>query len=100
MQKKIVVHMYLKNGKAVTGFDGKELLEDGDVMSIAQHYSNNGADELLIFDLSDDDADHEQSLNLIRQISRVIDIPMSGGGHIKNLEDVKAIIAGKEPMPV
>ena len=48
MQKKIVVHMYLKNGKAVTGFDGKELLEDGDVMSIAQHYSNNGADELLI----------------------------------------------------
>ena len=61
MQKKIVVHMYLKNGKAVTGFDGKELLEDGDVMSIAQHYSNNGADELLIFDLSDDDADHEQS---------------------------------------
>lgn len=49
MQKKIVVHMYLKNGKAVTGFDGKELLEDGDVMSIAQHYSNNGADELLIF---------------------------------------------------
>ena len=47
MQKKIVVHMYLKNGKAVTGFDGKELLEDGDVMSIAQHYSNNGADELL-----------------------------------------------------
>ena len=67
MQKKIVVHMYLKNGKAVTGFDGKELLEDGDVMSIAQHYSNNGADELLIFDLSDDDADHEQSLNLIRQ---------------------------------
>ena len=48
MQKKIVVHMYLKNGKAVTGFDGKELLEDGDVMNIAQHYSNNGADELLI----------------------------------------------------
>ncbi len=92
MQKKIVVHMYLKNGKAVTGFDGKELLEDGDVMSIAQHYSNNGADELLIFDLSDDDADHEQSLNLIRQISRVIDIPMSGGGHIKNLEDVKKLL--------
>ena len=27
MQKKIVVHMYLKNGKAVTGFDGKELLD-------------------------------------------------------------------------
>lgn len=78
--------------KAVTGFDGKELLEDGDVMSIAQHYSNNGADELLIFDLSDDDADHEQSLNLIRQISRVIDIPMSGGGHIKNLEDVKKLL--------
>ena len=92
MQKKIVVHMYLKNGKAVTGFDGKELLEDGDVMNIAQHYSNNGADELLIFDLSEDDADHEQSLNLIRQISRVIDIPMSGGGHIRNLEDVKKLL--------
>lgn len=27
MQKKIVVHMYLKNGKAVTGFDGKNCLK-------------------------------------------------------------------------
>ena len=42
MQKKIVVHMYLKNGKAVTGFDGKELLEEGDVMSIAQHSATTG----------------------------------------------------------
>ena len=92
MQKKIVVHMYLKNGKAVTGFDGEKLFEDVDVMNLAQHYSNNGADELLIFDLSDGDEEHEESLNLIRQISRVIDIPMSGGGNINRLEDVKKLL--------
>ena len=61
-------------------------------MNLAQHYSNNGADELLIFDLSEDDEEHEHSLNLIRQISRVIDIPMSGGGNIKRLEDVKKLL--------
>lgn len=92
MQKKITVPMYLKNGKAVTGLDGTVLCGDGDAKKLAQIYGNSGADELLIFDLSCGDDEHEQSLNLIREIGRAVDVPLIGGGNIKRLEDVKKLI--------
>lgn len=92
MQKKIVSAIYLKDGRAVTGRDDPELFWDGDAVKLAVHYSNAGADALLIFDLSQGDAQHEQSLGLIKEMSRLIDIPMYGMGNIRRVEDVKKLI--------
>ena len=90
--KKLAPYIFIKNGKAVKGFSNYTLFEGGDVLKLAQYYSNNGADELIIFDLSDDDASHEESLLLIKEMSRKIDIPMAGGGNVRRLEDVKKLI--------
>ena len=65
---------------------------DGDGCRIAKAYSDNGADEILIFDLSASDAEHEQSLGMIKEISRNVDIPIIGGGKIERVEDVKKLI--------
>ena len=90
--KKLAPYLFIKNGKAVKGFWDFTLYESGDVLELAQHYSNNGADELVIFDLSDDDSSHEESLLLMKEMSRLIDIPMAGGGNVKRMEDVKKLI--------
>jgi len=90
--KKLAPYIFIRNGKAVKGFSDDTLFEGGDVLELAQHYSNNGADELIIFDLSDDDASHEESLLLIKEMSRRIDIPMAGGGNVKRMEDIKKLI--------
>lgn len=90
--KKLAPYIFIRNGKAVKDFSDDTLFEGGDVLELAQHYSNNGADELIIFDLSDDDASHEESLLLIKEMSRLIDIPMAGGGNVKRMEDIKKLI--------
>ena len=92
MQKKLVSTIYLKNGQAVCGLKDLQPFRDGDALKLAEHYSNKGADALLIFDLSTDDADHERSLGLIKQMSRLVDIPMYGFGNINRVEDVKKLI--------
>lgn len=92
MLKKIVPHLFIRGGKAVKGFSNATAFESGDVLELAEHYSNSGADELVLFDLSETDAEHEESLLLIKEISRVIDIPMLGGGNINRVEDVKKLI--------
>ena len=51
-----------------------------DVIALAKQYNANGADELLVFDLSDSDEDHEESIDLIKKINRIISIPMVAGG--------------------
>lgn len=90
--KKLASYIFIRNGKAVKDFSDDTLFEGGDVLELAQYYSNNGADELIIFDLSDDDASHEESLLLIKEMSRLIDIPMAGGGNVKRMEDIKKLI--------
>ena len=63
-----------------------------DAVKLARYYSDHGADELLVFDLSDSDEDHDNSIDLMRKINRNISIPMVAGGNIKRLEDVKKIL--------
>lgn len=92
MQKKLVSGIWLKKGKAVTSWGKTESYEGGDAVALAEHYSNRGADGLLIFDLSQGDAEHDESLTLIRQMARRADIPMWGFGNVKRVEDVKKIL--------
>ncbi len=89
--KKIVACIYLMNGKAIKGFDDHQTVAE-DAVELAVRYSNLGADELLIFDLSNTDEEHEAALGIIKEIGRHIDIPMIGAGNIKRTEDVKKLI--------
>lgn len=92
MNKKLVSTIYIKNGKAVKGFQDSDVFADGDAVKLAELYSNKGADALLIFDFSEGDAEHEISLGLIKEMSRLVDIPMYGAGNVRRVEDVKKLI--------
>lgn len=90
--KLMIPCVYLQNGKAVTGFGQRNLFGDGDVEALAKFYSDNGADELLVFDFSSDDQEHEKAIGKIKEICAASEIPVIGAGNIKRLEDVKKLI--------
>ncbi len=87
----LIPAIYLYNGKVVDK-DTREIKEDGNPVSLATIYDNNGADELLIFDLSATDSEHEANISAMIHIADAVDIPMIVGGNIKRLEDVKKYI--------
>lgn len=89
--KRLIPCIFIYNGKAVKWFQDKEIVSEN-VVELAQYYSNQGADELLVFDLSESDEEHTESIELIQKINRVIPIPMIAGGNIKRLEDVKRLL--------
>ena len=89
--KKIIPCIFIAGAKAVKWFTDQEVLSE-DVVGLANHYSDAGADELLVFDLSDSDDEHEEAIDLMRRINRVIRIPMVAGGNIRRQEDVKKIL--------
>ena len=89
--KRIVPCLFLWQGKAVRWFDDMDVLSE-DAVALAKHYSDKGADELLVFDLSDSDEDHEESIDLLKKITKSAGIPVVAGGNIKRLEDVKKIL--------
>ena len=89
--KRLIPCIFILGGKAVKWFDDPTVVSE-DVIALAKEYSDNGADELLVFDLSNTDQDHDESIELMKKINRVIRIPMVAGGNVKRQEDVKKIL--------
>lgn len=89
--KRLIPCIFIRGGKAVKWFTDETVLTD-DVIGLAKYYSDHGADELLVFDLSDADEEHDESIDLMKRINRVIRIPMVAGGNIRRQEDIKKIL--------
>ena len=89
--KRLTPCIFIDGGKAVQWFDDRTPLAD-DVVSLAKQYCDRGADELIVFDLSMSDEEHDEAIDLIKKINRVISIPMIAGGNIRRAEDVKKIL--------
>ncbi|MFI3172286.1 MAG: bifunctional phosphoribosyl-AMP cyclohydrolase/phosphoribosyl-ATP diphosphatase HisIE [Eubacteriales bacterium] len=89
--KRIVPCLFIKNGSAVKWFNDDTVIME-DAVELAKYYNNHGADELIVFDLSDTDEEHEESIDILKRMNRAIRIPMIVGGNIARQEDVKKII--------
>lgn len=88
-QKNVVATIYLKNGKAVKGRDNFETMAE-DAIELARMYNDSGIDKIIIFDLSDDDEEHERNIHTIKNINRNIEIKVCAGGNINRLEDLRS----------
>lgn len=86
--KKLIPSFGCKNGQAIILDYGEEYYSN-EILTLARFYSDNGADELLIQDLSETDADHERTIGIIKEVARSVDIPLITGGRVRRLEDVK-----------
>ena len=89
--KRLIPCIFIKDGKAVRWIDDPTVVSK-DVIELAKYYSDHGADELIVLDLSDSDEEHDETITLMKRINRVIRIPMIAGGYIRRQEDIKKIL--------
>lgn len=89
-RKNLIATIFLKDGKAVKGKHDPE--SAGDLKELAKVYNDSGVDKLYIFDLSDSDKEHETNLHTIKELSRIMEIPIYGAGSIARLEDIKKLL--------
>ena len=89
--KRLIPCIFIAGGKAVKWFDDDTVMSD-DVIGLAKYYSDHGADELLVFDLSESDEEHDEAIDLMKRMNRMIRIPMVAGGNIRRQEDIKKIL--------
>lgn len=88
--KNIVATIYLKNGQAVRGLQDFTPVQN--VYELARLYNDSGIDKIVIFDLSEDDEEHEKNIHTINNIFRNVELKICAGGNINRLEDVKKLI--------
>ncbi|MDE7250491.1 MAG: bifunctional phosphoribosyl-AMP cyclohydrolase/phosphoribosyl-ATP pyrophosphatase, partial [Lachnospiraceae bacterium] len=89
--KKFIPCIYLKDKKAVAGFQDETVVSE-EPTELARLYGEYNADEIIIYDLSKEDIAHEEALDIIKAICERAQVPIIGAGNVKRMEDVKKLL--------
>lgn len=89
--KKFIPCIYLKDKKAVAGFQDETVVSE-EPTELARLYGEYNADEIIIYDLSQEDTAHEEALDIIKAICERAQVPIIGAGNVKRMEDVKKLL--------
>ena len=93
LAKRIIPCLDISEGRVVKGIKFVQLRDAGDPVEQAVVYDREGADELTFLDIA---ASHEKRdivLNVVRRVADVVFIPLTVGGGIRTVEDMRAILA-------
>jgi cyclase len=73
----------------------------GDILDLAQRYRDEGADELVFYDISASPEGRSVDRDWIRRVARVLDIPFCVAGGIRSVAEAEAVLnAGAEKVSV
>lgn len=78
--------------KVVKGIKFDNLKLTGDPLKLAKKYSEEGADELVILDISASQENRKPFFNLVKGVSKIIKIPLIAGGGISTLSDIEKLL--------
>ena len=91
LTKKFIPCIYLYHGNCVKSLKDTTIVETNPVR-VANYYNENNADEIIIFDMSQTDEEHEEALDIIKEICALSEVDVIGTGNIKRMEDVKKLL--------
>ncbi len=89
---KIMPCLDMKEGRVVKGVNFVNITDAGEPVEHAAFYQRQGADELAILDISATQENRKTRLEWVRSVSSVISIPLTVGGGISSLDDIKMVL--------
>ena len=73
----------------------------GDILVLAERYRNEGADEVVFYDITASPEGRSVDRNWVRRVAEVLDIPFCVAGGIRSVEDAEAVLnAGAEKISI
>lgn len=93
LSKRIIPCLDIKDGKVVKGKQFIDLEVIGDPVELASKYNRDGADEICFLDINASYENRKTLVELVKKISRVLNIPFSVGGGIKTIEEMSILLS-------
>ena len=93
LAKRIIPCLDVKDGRVVKGIHFLNLRDVGDPVEIGAFYSREGADELVFLDITATSESRPIMLQMIKKAAEEIFIPLTVGGGIKGMEDIKQLLS-------
>ena len=89
------------NRRVTKGVKFKDNIDVGDPVELARLYYEDGADELVVYDITASAERRQIDLEMIRSVAEVVRIPFAVGGGISSLSDMEKVLTmGAEKISV
>lgn len=101
LQKRLIVCLDVRDGRTTKGVKFRDNADVGDPVEMARHYYEEGADEIVFYDITASAERRPIMIDVVRRVGEEIFIPFSVGGGIASVEDMRALLlAGAEKVSV
>ncbi|MHB8477327.1 MAG: imidazole glycerol phosphate synthase subunit HisF [Steroidobacteraceae bacterium] len=101
LAKRIIPCLDVRDGRVVKGVRFREHRVVGDILELAARYRDEGADELVFYDISASPEDRSVDRSWVTRVARTLDIPFCVAGGIRCVAQAEAVLAsGAEKISV
>ena len=90
--KRIIPCLDVKNGRVVKGVNFLGLNDVSSPVELAKYYSDNGADELVFYDITASAEGRALFTDILKEVAKTIFIPLTVGGGINTLDDFDPVL--------
>jgi len=101
LTKRIIPCLDVDNGRVVKGKKFENIQDVADPVELGRYYSEQGADELVFYDITASYEDRDIFINIVEKVAEAIRIPFTIGGGISKVEDFRRVLmAGADKVSV
>ncbi len=93
LTKRVIPCLDVRDGRIVKGVQFSDLRDAGDPATRAAAYQRQGADEIVILDVSATLEARQAALETVRAVRRVLSIPLTVGGGLRTCADAEQLLA-------
>ncbi len=93
LAKRVIPCLDVDAGRVVKGTNFVNLRDAGDPVEVAARYEQEGADELVFLDITASHQRRDILLDVVRRTAEVVFMPLTVGGGIRTLEDIRMLLA-------
>ncbi len=99
--KRIIPCLDIQNRRTVKGVNFESIRDAGNPVELAALYASQGADELVLLDISATNEDRATFLPIVEAVASEVNIPFTVGGGIYSVETAKKLLrAGADKISV
>jgi imidazole glycerol-phosphate synthase subunit HisF len=99
--ERVIPCLDVRDGRVVKGVQFENIRDAGDPVECAKRYEAEGADELVILDISATDRGRRTALETVRSVAEALFIPLTVGGGVRTVNDFRALLrAGADRVAI
>ncbi|KAB8180335.1 imidazole glycerol phosphate synthase subunit HisF [Lysobacter maris] len=101
LSRRIIPCLDVRDGRVVKGVRFRDHVDMGDIVELALRYRDEGADELVFYDITASPEGRRVDRDWVERVARAIDIPFCVAGGIRSVDDARAVLhAGADKISV